>query len=706
VTAGAEVRFSTSPYPGLRPFQAYEADIFFGREEQTDEMLKKLRRARLLVVTGPSGCGKSSLVRAGMITALEAGFLTDAGGRWRIADMRPGEEPLQRLTRALLAPGLLAEEEPTPETAAFVRATLQRGPLGLTEVLRERPLPEGANLLLLVDQFEEIFRFRREGDEDEADAFVALLLASAAQRELPVYVVLTMRSDFLGETALFAGLPEAINDNQFLTPRLTRAQAEAAIAGPARVFGGEIDAVLVNRLLNDMGPEPDQLPVLQHLLMRMWVAAKARASRPDCPTVEVDDYAAVGTLANALSNHADEVYGSLDDRQKEIAEVMFRRLTDRGEDRRDTRRPTRLAEIAEVAGATPEEVAQVAEEFRKPERSFLMPPLEVPLDPETVLDIGHESLIRQWHRLSGWVAQEDRSVSFYRHLKQTARHWQQGEADLLGGVGLERTLAWRAERERSRGWATRYGSEEDFDLAMAFLAESERAKEVAMERERAERERRRWEEIDQRAEARAGARLRWRARALAVVAASALLVAGLAYDRQQAADRAKRRYEAQLRANETLLESLRVRNQQMRRASEELVSAALFRREVVAANSSLAALADAKVDSIEPKRVVPLVYIQFRGGLERSIMEELRAQLNREGFPAPGTEQMRYDFQTHVSFFYPQDRALARTVAEKTRVFFKARGCDFPVPLRHLPRGQSTAKPGQVEIWVHQNCPP
>ena len=176
-----------APYPGLRPFRSDETGIFFGREAQVDALLEKLDHFRFLAVIGPSGCGKSSLVRAGMIPALETGLLSRAGVRWRVATMRPGERPLRRLAEALCAASALGLE-PEPEAVAFLYATLRRGPRGLVEGLRDTPLPERTNLLLLVDQFEEIFRYRQQGDSDEADAFVALLLATAAQHDVPVYV--------------------------------------------------------------------------------------------------------------------------------------------------------------------------------------------------------------------------------------------------------------------------------------------------------------------------------------------------------------------------------------------------------------------------------------------------------------------------------------------------------------------------------------
>ncbi|HWT39220.1 MAG TPA: AAA family ATPase, partial [Paraburkholderia sp.] len=271
---------ATGPYPGLRPFRHDEVEIFFGREEQTDALLERLQRSHFVAVVGPSGCGKSSLVRAGMFASLETGFLADAGTDWRIADMRPGDRPIERLAQALLAPSALGREwGDDPGAAAVLQTMLRCGPYGLAEILKEAHLPPDANLLLLVDQFEEIFRFREQGNADDADAFVHLLLTSAMQRDVPVYVVITMRSDFLGECALFMGLPEAINESQYLTPRLTREQIRAAIVGPARVFGGDVEPVLVNHLLNEIGPDPDQLPLLQHALMRMWGHVGERRAR-------------------------------------------------------------------------------------------------------------------------------------------------------------------------------------------------------------------------------------------------------------------------------------------------------------------------------------------------------------------------------------------------------------------------------------------
>ena len=157
------LHFTGTPYPGLRPFRYDESDVFFGRERQADQLLDRLARNRFLTITGPSGCGKSSLVRAGMIPALQAGFMAEVGSRWRICILRPGARPIRRLAHALASPKILGADRANEDAAAHVEAALRRGPLGLIEIVRGAEALQGATLLVLVDQFEEIFRFHEAG---------------------------------------------------------------------------------------------------------------------------------------------------------------------------------------------------------------------------------------------------------------------------------------------------------------------------------------------------------------------------------------------------------------------------------------------------------------------------------------------------------------------------------------------------------------
>jgi Flp pilus assembly protein TadD/energy-coupling factor transporter ATP-binding protein EcfA2 len=508
-----------NPFPGLRPFEPDEDYLFFGREKQIDELQRRLRGHRFLSVVGNSGSGKSSLVRSGLIPALQAGFMASAGSSWRIVMFRPGENPIGQLASALDAPDALGAGDALAATnRILIEATLYRGTLGLVDAVRQARIPRHDNVLIVVDQFEELFRFRRSrliaNARDEALAFVKLLLEAARQHEIPIYVVITMRSDFIGDCMEYPGLAEAINSGQYLIPRMTRDELRSAITGPVLVGGGAISPRLVLRLLNDVGEDQDQLPLLQHALMRTWEHGRG--------TIDIADYEAIGTIRGALSRHAEEAYQeSTLAARPEITERLFKALTDTVTDYRGVRRATAVNELAAVCEASEREVIEVAEVFRRPGRSFLMPPASVPLESGSILDLSHESLMRCWTRLIQWAEEENASAVVYMRLSRAAAWFEEGTAGLWRNPELELGLRWKEEHHPTSAWARRYAP--NFAGAMHFL-----------ERSREERER-----IDTEAEAQRRKQLRSAWVAAAVLACMVVIVALLGYSAHRATLRAE-----------------------------------------------------------------------------------------------------------------------------------------------------------------------
>src|SRR5580704_8602908 len=409
-----------NPFPGLRPFEPDEDHLFFGREQEIDELLRRLRVTRFLQVVGTSGTGKSSLVRSGLIPALQSGFMAQAGSNWRVLIFRPGDDPIGNLAASLDAPGALGTEGELASTnRVLLEATLRRSTLGLVQAVRQARIPSQDNLLVVVDQFEELFRFRRSGRDgesrNEAAAFFKLLLEAAKQEDIPIYVVLTLRSDFLGDCMEFQGLPEAVNTGLYLVPRMTRDELRSAITGPVAVAGGEIAQRLVLRLLNDLGDDYDQLPILQHALMRTWDHWAQRS--PSTDAIDIEDYEAIGTFRHALSIHAEEAYEETgSDDAKRITERIFKALTDTFSDSRGIRRPTSVGDLTGICETSETEVIRIVEIFRRPGRSFLMPPADTSLEQQSIVDLSHESLMRCWARLVGWTAQEKVSAEIYDRL--------------------------------------------------------------------------------------------------------------------------------------------------------------------------------------------------------------------------------------------------------------------------------------------------
>jgi serine/threonine protein kinase len=242
--------------------------------------------------------------------------------------------------RELLKAAGYGRDAPIAVQAVYARenllATLSRSHFGLVEAVKQAGLGAGTNFLLVVDQFEEIFRFHEAGQvqQEAANEFVSLLLEAVAQKEVPIFVVLTMRSDFIGECSQFEGLAERVNRGEFLIPRLTREQYKHVIEGPIKVAGGKIAPRLLQRLLNDLSQQPDQLPCLQHALMRTWSVWAGDGSSwgavsrppPNSRAIDLDDYQRVGKMVQALSHHADEIYETLaSDLQRALCQGMCKR---------------------------------------------------------------------------------------------------------------------------------------------------------------------------------------------------------------------------------------------------------------------------------------------------------------------------------------------------------------------------------------------
>jgi hypothetical protein len=272
------------PFPGLRPFEYDEREFFFGRASQIYALYRMLDHSRFVAVVGSSGSGKSSLVFAGLRPLLEKDSYQPGGRQWIWRQMSPKNAPIQGLIDLLH--GLVPNHGPADIDPSFHAAQRDRiaylislSSRGLVDALSEIKALKDKTLVIVVDQFEELFRYARPAQRqlrlkqsiqrEEAVLFVQLLLAASFDPECRAQIVLTMRSDFIGDCAAFRGLPEAVSESQYLVPGLTREQLEEVICRPIEKCGASIDSRLVERLLNDVSDEPDQLPVLQHCLLRL-----------------------------------------------------------------------------------------------------------------------------------------------------------------------------------------------------------------------------------------------------------------------------------------------------------------------------------------------------------------------------------------------------------------------------------------------------
>ncbi|WP_322059956.1 WD40 repeat domain-containing protein [Paraburkholderia sp. J63] len=492
------------PFIGLRPFRIEDAAFFFGRERQIATLLHLVRSGALVSVVGSSGSGKSSLVRAGLLPALTPGETRET--LWDWVDMRPGESPVRNLAEALARPnvgaGAATSDALAESKADRIEIMLRSSSFGIGEVLASTYVRNRTRLLIVIDQFEEIFRYanlrtrhninptRASELRDEATFFVQLLLAAAADDQFSGAIVLTMRSDFIGDCARFQGLSEAVTKTQYLVPALTRDQRALAIRGPVERAEATIEPALVQRVLNDTNEDPDQLPVLQHAMMRCCQRAQDH-DRSSPPAFTLERYNEIGGIEGALTQHGDELLASLaqpgeapggQDLQH-IAKRIFQSLTEIESQGRIIRRPQTIGDLVKVIArddAPADEVSEIEAAVRKvvahfadPMCSFLRAPTEDTLSANAVVDIGHEALIRRWERLGGddpasWVRQERDDAEKYNRLVTLA------DLDALPPPLLREFETWWQQRQPNSFWASRYarGGENRLDAAADLLSRS------------------------------------------------------------------------------------------------------------------------------------------------------------------------------------------------------------------------------------------
>jgi hypothetical protein len=460
-----------NPFPGLRSFSTEDSHLFFGREGQVDEILDKLSRNRFAAVLGYSGSGKSSLMFCGLVPALYGGFITHTGSLWNVVTTRPGGSPLKSLINSVIAYMVETGRIDAAESSvyrAIINAVLRSSNEGLVEVARFLQRSENENTFFLIDQFEEVFRHRDREDPDalnDAQLYVNLILTAVEQTAVPTFIALTMRSDFIGECSIFSGLTQQINRSNYLIPQLSREQKKAVIEGPITVAGGQIAPRLVKRLLNEIGSSHDQLPILQHALMRTWDYWIHNHEPGEA--VDVRHYNAIGRVNTALAQHANEAFDELPMRDKQIAEILFKNITEKNQNNRGMRRSCRLGLIAELASASEDEVISVVEHFRRAGRSFLMPAAHIPLDSDSLIELSHESLMRIWTRLETWVDEEFESASMYKRLAEAAAMYQIGKTGLWRPPDLQLALNWQKKQNPTRTWGQRY--DEAFERTIVFL---------------------------------------------------------------------------------------------------------------------------------------------------------------------------------------------------------------------------------------------
>jgi WD40 repeat protein/DNA-binding SARP family transcriptional activator/class 3 adenylate cyclase len=478
-----------NPYKGLRAFTEADVRDFFGRGELTQRLVARLREeglgSRLLAVVGPSGSGKSSVVRAGVVPEIRHGALGDPE-RLFIAEMSPGAHPMERLEAALLRIAV----RPAPR----LPDVLDSGPRGLLQAV-DLVAPAGAEVVLVVDQFEETFN--EWADEREREQFLESLRVAGVDPESRLRVVLTLRADFYDRPLTYPRFGELLAARSEAVPPLTPDELEQAIRKPAEQVGVSPEPGLVAEMIAEVAHQPGALPLVQYALTELF-------ERREDDRMLLEAHRELGGVAGALSARADRILEARGPEGARAIKQVFLRLVTLGEGTQDTRRRLPRSELDALEVGS-EAIDAVLDAFGR--HRFLTFDRD-PATREPTVEIAHEALLTSWGRLRDWIDEAREDLRHERRLARAAGEWRGADRDpsfLMRGARLEQVAAWGAATDLAIGQPER-----------AYLKASldQRDRERAQEDERRQRE------------ARAERRSRTRLRALVAVFAVAALLAG------------------------------------------------------------------------------------------------------------------------------------------------------------------------------------
>jgi DNA-binding SARP family transcriptional activator/WD40 repeat protein/tRNA A-37 threonylcarbamoyl transferase component Bud32 len=421
----ADVEAITNPYRGLRSFDEADAVFFHGREALTTAVVERLGRrfqASFVALVGPSGSGKSSLVGAGVIPALRGGAISGSQD-WFITTMVPGDDPFEQLSRALRR---IATDDAPIDVAALLS-----GRESINDTLRTVLGEHGSDIVLVIDQFEELFT--HVTDERHVTAFVDALRIAVSTPNSPLRLLITLRADYYDRPLRHGGFAELLTDATVVVPPLAPDELERAITAPAAQVSVRFEPGLVAELISDVGGQPAALPLLQYALTELFEQRSG-------VTLLRDRYRAMGHLAGAIAARAEHIYTGVDEEHQQAARRIMMRLVAIDDGADDARRRVHRSELGDDTATTDMIAAFGAARLLAFDRDAA--------DRALTVEVAHEALLREWPRLRRWLSEDRAGLRIHRQLTAASRAWidaGRDDGDLLRGLRLAATEGW-AER--------------------------------------------------------------------------------------------------------------------------------------------------------------------------------------------------------------------------------------------------------------------
>ena len=418
-----------NPYKGLQAFAGIDAQDFFGRAKLVEQLAARLQDdtpyQNFLAIVGPSGSGKSSVVKAGLIPYLSQKATLNAEN-WLFTEMTPAEHPLEELTSALM--------QIANRSTSRVLEQLQSDQRGLLWAVSSL-LSEDTHLVLVIDQFEELFT--TSVDEDEVEQFLDIVRVAVQDKSECVRVIITLRADFMDRPLQYRAFGEVLKQRIEYVLALSGEEIQQAIVQPAQQVGVSVESELVAQIVADIQDEPGALPLLQYTLTELF-------NERDGLSLTLASYHKLGGVRGALAQRAENLFLTLTETQQDLTRQIFLRLVTLGEGVEDTRRRIKQSELLALVNDV-KLLNIVLDIFG---RARLLTFDHDLLTREPTIEVAHEALLREWQRLRDWLNDSRHDIRQERILAGATNEWLNNNQDpsyLFSGSRLDQFVGWATE---------------------------------------------------------------------------------------------------------------------------------------------------------------------------------------------------------------------------------------------------------------------
>jgi len=451
-----------NPFPGIRSFEIEDSEYFYGRDNQIQDVVNSLFRNKFIAVIGPAGSGKSSLIKAGVIPAI---INSEEKDNWEYFIFSPENNPLGNFSKALFQIAVkfipnLTEDE--------IELRISDDFTFFKNIIKIISDESKKKTLLYIDALEDIFFYSDSSEKNSINSvlFIKFLIEIVQNKQNNIYILTSLKSDYLSFCRNFEGFVEIINKGHYLVPKLNAQQKIDAIIKPLQKYNIQVSNTLLDKIISEIDETEGQLLVLQHTLKRTWEYWRKNA--PESQQIDIEHYNAVGGLENSINLHAEEIFHNLEnDKNKNLTEKIFKSLIIIKTDNSISRLSVLLSDISLISGEKNDLIIRILDNFRNNDVAFLEPLSNISLDEDSLIRISRDIVLDKWLRLKNLIKDEVNSVAIYKQLSNSAGLYQKGEAKLWINPELQQGITWVKTNNPNIHWAKRYDSY--FERAVSFL---------------------------------------------------------------------------------------------------------------------------------------------------------------------------------------------------------------------------------------------